>query len=188
MELAKKLRLKIGQILLRKKLEKTGRKVRYSDFSKVKKIGIIWDASRVQEFTHLTSFFQKMNEKGIEVSIMAYFNGKSLPDQYTAIRYLSCLKREELNFFYLPIAGDAENFIRNRFDILIDLNFNDLLPLKYISMLSVASFKVGLYSNEDAGKNYDLMMELKKPADAGEFLDQTLLYLQMIHSEAELAH
>lgn len=188
MELAKNLRSKIGQILLRKKLEKTKRKVRYSDFGKVKKIGIIWDASRVQEFIHLTKFYQKMNEVNVEVSIIAYFGGKSLPDQYTAIRYLSCIKREELNFFYLPVTSDTELFIKNRFDILIDLNFNDLLPLRYLSTLSVALFKVGLYNNDENGKVYDLMIDIKKPADAGVFLDQTLYYLHMIHAESEVAH
>ncbi|HLP72940.1 MAG TPA: hypothetical protein VK155_08570 [Bacteroidales bacterium] len=187
MELAKKLRLKIGQILLRKKLEKTIRKARYSDFSQVKKIGIIWDASRVQEFIHLTRFFQKMTENGIEVNVISYFNGKSLPDQYTAIRYLACIKREELTFFYLPMTNDAEQFIKNRFDILIDLNFNELLPLKYLSGLSAASFKVGLSGNDREGKVYDLMIDLKIP-ETGEFLDQTLHYLQMIHAETEVAH
>lgn len=188
MELAKNIRLKIGEHLLRKKLDKTKRKVLYSDFKQVKKIGIIWDASRVQEFIPLTRFHQKLNDRNIEVSIIAYFNGKSLPDQYTAIRYLSCIKREELNFFYLPMTGDAEQFIKNKFDILIDLNFNDLLPLKYLSTLSASLFKVGLYNNDDDRKKYDLMIELKKPADAGEFLDQTLHYLQMIHSESEVVH
>lgn len=189
MELAKNIRLKIGQMLLRKRMDKIKRKVLYSDFGKVKKIGIIWDASRVQDFIHLSGFFQKMNERNIEVSIMSYFPGKNLPDQYTAIRYLTCIRREDLNFFYLPTTQDAEKFLSTKFDILIDINFDNLLTLSYLSVLSSAFFKVGLYNNDKDGKVFDLMIELKNPADTGDFLNQTLHYLQMIHSEkAEIAH
>ena len=152
MELAKNIRLKIGNSILRKKLEKTSRKVCYSNIDSVKKIGIVWDASDAGEFSVLSRFCQKMNERNIEVKILGYYPGKNLPDQYTAIRYFSCMKREEINFFHLPLSAESESFIKNKFDILLDINFKGLLPLKYVSSLSVAALKVGLFEEEKNGK------------------------------------
>lgn len=181
MEIGKNIRLKIGNSILRKKAEGSKRKVCYSNIGQVRKIGIVWDASHVNDFSCLSKFCQKMNEKNIDVKIMGYYSGKNLPDQYTAIRYLSCIRREELNFFYHPVSSEAESFVKNRFDILIDINTDNLLPLKCLSALSNAALKVGLF---EPGKDglFDLMIELNKPVDVSNYLDQAVHYLEMIHS------
>jgi hypothetical protein len=180
MELGKGIRLRIGRNLLGRKVVKAKRKVGYSNIGMVSKIGIVWDASDPGDFVHLSRFCHKMNERNINVRIIGYFPGKTLPDQYTAIRYFNCLKKDEVNFFYHPMSQDADDFINMRFDILIDLNFKKLLPLEYITSLSVAGLKVGLF-DQQRKDNYDLMMEYVKPVAINEFLDQTLHYLEMIH-------
>lgn len=182
MELIRNIRQKIGNIILRKKNGKTKRKVSYFNIDRVKKIGIVWDATEVKDFASLSKFYLRMNERNVELKIFGYYPGKNLPDQYTALRYLTCMRREELNFFYLPVSGEAESFINNRFDILIDMNFKNLLPLKYISSLSDAALKVGLFETGN-GDIFDLMIEMKKPVDVESYLDQTLHYLEMIHAE-----
>ena len=189
MELVRNFRLKIGNLLLRKKLAKTKRKVRYSNIEHVKKIGIVWDASQVSDFISVSKFYQKMHERDVDVKVFGYYPENNLPDQYTAIRYLTCLKKDEVNFFYHPVSPESVTFIKKRFDILIDINFNNLLPLKYLSSLSHASLKVGLLDADKNGENFDLMMEIKKPVDVGHYLDQTLYYLEMINSgQVEKVH
>ena len=181
MELFKNIRLKIGEAFLAKKLAgQKRRKVFYSNISNVKKIGIVWDASRPAEFASLSRFFHKMSERNIEVRILGYFPGKNLPDQYTAIRYLTCIKNDEINFFYEPVSSESNTFIRNRFDILIDINFNKLFPLYYISSLSKAGIKVGLSESETINTPFDLMIEMKNPVNIENYLNETLQYLEMI--------
>jgi hypothetical protein len=183
MELFKNTRLKIGITFLEKKLTGTKRKVHYSNISSVRKIGIVWDASRTDEFASLTKFFHKMSDRNIEVRILGYFPGTNLPDQYTAIRYLSCLRRNEINFFYQPVSSESTAFINNHFDILIDINFRKLFPLYYITCLSKAGFKVGLAESETGNSPFDLMMEIKAPVNIDNYLNQTLQYLEMIKAD-----
>jgi len=182
MELFKNIRLKIGKALLRRKLKKKKRKVYYSNISMVKSIGIIWDASRPEELQFLSGFYQKMHERKINVKILGYFPGKELPDQYTAIRYLTCIKKSELNLFYHPVSPEISTYLENRFEILIDINFNNLFPLQYISTLSNSGFKVGLFESETIDTPFDLMMEIKTPVDIESYLNQIILYLEMINS------
>jgi hypothetical protein len=182
MELFRNIRLKVGKVLLTKKLEKTKRKVRYSDFSVVKKIGIVWDASKSEEFSSLNRFYQKMQERKIEVKVIGYFDGKNLPDKYTAIRFLTCIKSNEINFFFQPDSSESDSFIRNNYDIIIDINFNKLIPLLYITSLSNAGFKVGLYDSDNINTPFDMMMELKSPVDLDNYLNQVIHYLEMIKS------
>jgi hypothetical protein len=183
MELINNIRLKIGKVILTKRMARTKRKVYYSNISLVKKIGIVWDASRPDDFACLSRFYQKMHEKNIEVKILGYFPGKSLPDQYTAIRYLTCIRKKEINFFYQPVSSETITFISNRFEILIDINFKKLFPLQFISSLSNAGFKVGLFESETIDTPFDLMMEIKNPVDVENYLNQVIHYLGMINSE-----
>ena len=182
MELFRNIRLKIGDTILKNKIAGTKRKIHFSNIKEVKKIGIIWDASKTDDFACLSRFYQKMHESKTDVRILGYFPGNNLPNQYTAIRYLSVIKKEELNFFYHPVSTETKSFINNRFDVLIDLNFKKVLPLQYISSLSNAGFKVGLFESETRNTPFDLMMDLKSPVNVEDYLNQVVHYLEMINS------
>jgi hypothetical protein len=182
MELFRNTRLKIGNSILAKKVVRISRKVFYSNIGLVKTIGIVWDASRTEDFISLSKFFQKMHDRGIDVRIIAYYPGEELPDQYTAQRFLTCIRKNETNLFYLPASHEAELFINNRFDVLIDINFNSGLPLSYITSLSTAGFKVGLFDSYQGSSTFDLMMELKKPVQIENYLTEIVHYLEMINS------
>jgi hypothetical protein len=182
MELLTGIRLKIGDGILKKKIARTKRKIHYTNIRKVKSIGIVWDASKTEDFVCLSRFYQKMHENKTDVRIMGYYPGKNLPNQYTAVRYLSVIKKEELNLFYHPVSQDTNTFLSTRFDVLIDINFNKLLPLQYISSLSNASFKVGLFDADQGKTPFDLMMELKSPVNVENYLSQVIHYLEMINS------
>ena len=182
MELFESTRLKIGNSIFSKSIVKARRKVSYPGMSQIKKIGIIWDASKTIEFSTLSKFHQRMQERNIDVKVFGYYPGKELPDQYTAIRFLTCMRRKDLNFFFIPASTEADVFIGTKFDILIDVNFDRLFPLQYITRLSAASFKVGLFNSETDSSTFDLMMEIKKPVKVDDYLTQVIHYLEMINS------
>lgn len=182
MEFFRNTRLKIARGILRRRVARSGRKMTYTSFALVKTIGIVWDASKHEEFPLLARFHQIMRERNIDVRILGYYQGKHLPDRYTAIRYLSCLRDSEINLFYIPESTEAKSFIGNRFDILIDINFEKIFPLIYITSLSKASFKVGLFEVEGNDTPFELMMEIKSPVNVEEYLKQVIQYLEMINS------
>jgi hypothetical protein len=182
MELFRSIRLRLGNSILEKEKSRTRRNTGYSGMNNVRKIGIVWDASRTDDFAALSKLHLQMGERGIDVKILGYYDGKELPDKYTAIRFLSIIKRNELSFFYIPKSTEADVFIRTGFDILIDMNFEHIFPLVYISTLSAAVFKVGLFGSETDSSIFDLMMEIKKPVKADNYLYQIIHYLEMINS------
>jgi hypothetical protein len=156
--------------------------VYYSGITSVKKIGIVWDASDSSDFVHLSEFHQKMDKRNIESMIFGYFPDKHLPDAYTAIRYLTCIRKNDINLFYCPVTTDTDSFIDERFDILIDINFKNLFTLKYVSSLSCAGFKVGLYEDDKTETPFDLLMDIKNPVQIEDYLNQAMKYLEMIEA------
>ncbi|OFY64336.1 MAG: hypothetical protein A2Y71_16510 [Bacteroidetes bacterium RBG_13_42_15] len=184
MELFRSLRVRAGRSMLSGRLAKTTRKQRYINFCNIKSIGIVWDASKPEDFVKLSRFHQKMSEQNKEVKIFGFFPGNILPDQYVAIRFLTCLKKTEVDFLYRPVTPDSKSFIKTKFDVLIDINFKKHFPLVYITFLSEAYLKVGLADSEPESSPFDLMISLKSPVSIDSYLDQVIYYLEMINSES----
>jgi hypothetical protein len=185
MELFRSLRLRAGKALMDAKVAKVKRRPSYNDFNSIKSIGIVWDASRSEEFSILTKFCQKMASLKIDTEIMGYFPGKKLPDQFTAVRFLTCLKRQDLDFFYRPVIAAAGKYISKHFDVLIDLNFRKIFSLEYIVSLSAAKLKVGIPGSSPESSPHDLMIANKNSPNTEAYLEQVLLYLEMIKSNSE---
>jgi len=183
MELFKNIRLKIGKSSLKNKVAVNGRKFNYSSFNNARKIAIVWDATNTDEFVHLSRFYQKMQERKISVEIIGYYPGKTLPDQLTAVRYLNLIRKKELNYLYIPVSPFVNEFLKKDFDILIDVNFGKLFPLTYLSSLSKAGIKVGLFESKPVEAPFDLMIELKGPVGVENYLIQAIQYLEMINNE-----
>ena len=170
--------------MLSGKMAKTTRKPHCINFYNIKSIGIVWDASRPEDFVKLSRFHQKMSELNKEVRIFGFYPGKTLPDQYVAIRFLTCLKKREVDFFYRPVASETQSFIKTKFDVLIDINFMKEFPLAYVTSLSEAGLKVGLADSDPGSSPFDLMISMKNPVSIDNYLEQVIYYLEMINSES----
>jgi hypothetical protein len=183
MELLRNLRIRISKSMLSAKMAKSSRIAHYAHFSRIKSIGIVWDASNPADFLSLSRFHQKMSELKKEVTIFGFFPGKILPDQYVAVRFLTCLKNKEVDLLYRPVSPEAQAFIKTKFDLLIDINFKKQFSLVYISSLSEALLKVGLADLNPEYSPFDLMISLKNPVSIDSYIEQVIYYLEMINSE-----
>jgi hypothetical protein len=184
MELFRNLRIRTGKYLLTGRLARTARKPHYINFYNIKSIGIVWDASNPEDFIKLSRFQQNMLEQNKEVKIFGFFPGKTLPDRYVAVKFLTCLKKREVDFFYRPVAPETQTFIKTHFDVLIDINFKKQFPLVYITSLSEAGLKVGLADSDPGSSPFNLMISMKSPVNIDRYLEQVLYYLEMINSES----
>ena len=181
MEMFKRPRLAWANSILRRRLRKTFRNKKFNNLKNAHKICIVWDGSYVSEFNHINNFYQKMLERGIQVDIVCYYPGKILPDEYTALRYLSCFKRSDLSFFYMPDQADINEFISTPYEILIDINFHNRFPLLYITALSKAEFKIGAGETINHS-TLDMTIEIKDKENISYYLDQVEHYLNMINT------
>lgn len=182
MEMFRNLRLSRGKSVLRRKVSRLKRKRFSGNISSAKKLGIIWDANNIGEFPVISQFHQKMMERNIDVKVIGFYPGKELPDKLTAVRFLTCLKPQDINLSYRPVSKEANEFIKASFDILIDTNFSNVFPLEYISSLSAAGFKVGIFDNRYDNSPFDLMIDVKRNSDLNNYLTQVVHYLEMINN------
>ena len=60
----------------------------------------------------------------------------------------------------MPVSEVTDKFIKEPFDILIDLSLENYYPIQYNTALSPAKFKAGRYTQDDP--YLDLMIDIEK--------------------------
>lgn len=181
MEIFYRLRLFWARTLLRARVKRTFRNKKFNNLKNAHKIGIVWDGDLVSDFKHISNLYQRLQSNDVQVDIVCYYSGKILPDEYTALRYLSCIRRSDLNFFYIPDRDDIRDFISTPYDILIDINFRNKFPLLYITALSKAEFKIGAGGTKN-DNTVDMTLEIPDKEDIEFYLQQVEHYLNMINT------
>lgn len=181
MEIFNGIRKFIGGLILNQRLKRTRRYKKFNNLHNSHKIGIVWDGSNTTDFEALKDFYHEMQKINIQVDIVCYYPKKILPDEYTLIRYLTCIKSSELNFFFIPQSNDIEEFINTPYEILIDINNNNYFPAKYVTVLSRAEFKVGAESSP-YNDMLDMTIKIARLDDPAYYLQQVKHYLEMINT------
>ncbi len=127
-------------------------------------------------------------ELGIrEVLALSYIEDhKDIPHYHLHRLRYDYFTSKNLDFFMEPTGEEVERFVEKDYDILIDLEKDPSLPLRYVLRMSKARLKVGHYS-EAYEHLYDLMIRCDERATFDEYIKQVNHYLRKINSHEERA-
>jgi hypothetical protein len=178
-----KIGIKAGEYQLSRRLKKMQRNQRMHNFDTARTVGIIFNATQLENFTHVKEFLNTLRDKDLEIYAIGYVDKKEIDDQLVIRKNFNFFCRTDLAWNYLPTATFVNEFIDKKLDILIDLSITgNYFPLHYIAAVSHAAFKIGRY-NADKKKQhiYDLMLDISKQPEIGYLIEQVKYYLNMIH-------
>lgn len=175
MAFAHKLRLSLGESRLRKKLKDVRREKRACNLAEARTAGILFDATDPSGFEPVKSLVSQLTDRGIQVQIIGFVNDKKVPDAYLLRRSFNFISRNELSWIYRPTSDFVDDFIKTPFDILFNLDLKNFYPTRYITTLSRAKFKAGLY--QDDNEFLDFMISLKPNPSLENLIFQLLSYL-----------
>ena len=174
------IRTSIGSNDLRRKARHLNRQKAIHNFNTARTAGILFACGNEEDFDAVKNFKIFLESKNIKVDVLGYVHEKQVPDHYllrTGFNFF-CIK--DLNWFQRPIRPFALDFSTRKFDILFDLSIEEYFPLKYLSGLSPAAYKVGVF--ERSG-DYDLMIGLQENKTMAYLVEQVRHYLSLIHSK-----
>lgn len=182
MSIFKNIKLAIANKVLQLELKdriKVRNPVKFN-FDHVKTVGILFDATNPEDYELVKRYVVYLREHRKKVKAIGFFNTKGIHEMtYSKLEY-DFFSIKELNWFGKPSTAVIKNFINEEFDLLIDLNIQDHFPLKYISALSKANFKVGKYQ-ENETETYDLMIDADNTKTLKYFLRQVDAYVIMLN-------
>lgn len=139
-----------------------------------KHIGILFNASDIENREKVVSYSQKLKKEGYQVKMLGYLDQKTesitFPFDYFTIK--------DVNFYYVPKNNHIEHFLSLDLDILMNLDLSNVLPIHYLAAASNAAFKVGaLFEGQD---QYHLMIETSGKNNLDAFITETSKTLNKI--------
>jgi hypothetical protein len=167
------LKSKIANRILNSKLSSSNREKKVFNLDSAQSVGILWENDQREAFVKVEN---ELYLAGIKTSGLCYFPQRKavIPEEINGFS-----KKQTSWCFEIPKTKLAEDFIHQKFDILIDLTGQKSFPLVYITALSEAAFKIGYSSN--SVNYFDLNIEFQVQPDADQLATQILYYLKRIN-------
>ncbi len=166
------LKLKIANKLLSSQLASISRGKKVFNLDTATSAGILWEIDQKESFDLIE---KELTTAGIKTVGLCYFPRKKavIPDG------INGFTRKQTTWSEIPKTELAQNFIDQKFDILIDLTGQRHLPIVYLTALSVASFKIGYAGSFQ--NNFDLNIEFQEKPETNQLAEQILYYLKRIN-------
>jgi len=179
----KKIKLKFGNYTLKRKLKSFKRTVEVKNLHDAKSIGILFDQVDDESFIEIKAFLNYLAEKRIQVFALGFIHHKKIPEKFLMRKGFNFFCMNDLNWNLTPKAEIANQFIKKKFDILIDISKENCFPVKYIGSLSKAVFKVGRnFTNKE---HLDLVINTNEQAELTPFIENMKHYLGRINHHQE---
>ena len=172
---------KIGLRKMRKEFINLRRNGKVINLEQAQSVAIIYRVEDEKKLTVVKNYVKHLKEEeGVrKIMTLGYFPEKEMSPFLKPQLEFDFFCKKDMQWNERPGGTTVKNFCSEYYDILIDIEREEIVPLRYILNWSKAKFKVGYYTEEH--KNYyDLMMQVPKE-DTAEFIAQVNYYLSIIN-------
>src|ERR1035437_9283297 len=124
MSIFKKIKQAIAKAYIKLELKDhpRDRKPSRFDFNKIISVGILFDATKPEDFELVKRYVLYLREHRKRVKAIGFFTTKHIPDMAFSKLEYDFFSPKELNWFGKPSSVFIQNFIDEEYDLLIDLN------------------------------------------------------------------
>jgi hypothetical protein len=166
------LKSKIANRTLNSRLSSMVREKQVFNLDSAKTAGVLWEFDQKESFDQLIA---ELKSVGLKADALCYFQTKKvvIPDE------IKGFSRKQTSWSGIPKSPLAEDFIHQKFDILIDLTSQKYFPVIFITALSEAAFKIG-YAGQSANY-FDLNVQFGEQPETSQLATQILYYLKRIN-------
>ena len=166
---------------LRKSMKTRKRSKGFFNFNTAKTVGIIfvYDPAVLQAVEELKLF---LSAKNIQCKALAYYSGKEVPAILVDHPYIRYFGKQEINWYGKCLSAEANVFLNQHFDILIDFTTTNISFMHHLPLLSMAKMKVGRRAYPNHPYDFILADGNAMPNFFVEELKHYLLTIDMINN------
>lgn len=154
----------IGERVLQSQQRNHSRLPSFNTLNEAKSIGIIYNATEYISFELIKNLVKEISHGPKKITVLGYVDSKKLIDNYLYRKGFDFFSKNDLNWYFKPVSQVVDLFIKEPFDLLINLSLDDHFPIRYITSVSSATFKAGRFSPHD--NCLDLMIDIEKERQA----------------------
>ncbi|MFN0037014.1 MAG: DUF6913 domain-containing protein [Saprospiraceae bacterium] len=138
------------------------------------RVGLLFDATSEKARRESLEFAQLLEKQGKKVSALGFFNEKKATENQPFDSFFL----KETSWLGQPKSEKASAFAKEKFDLLLTLNPDDLPPLEWLAAQSQAAFKIGFATSRP--NDFDIQLETPEGKGIRYFTEQLALYLGKI--------
>lgn len=149
---------------------------------KVQQIAILFDATDLEEKNEVIRFSQMVQRLNIKVSLLAFIDH---PTHMQGLPFRHFID-QDCSVFFVPGNSDIDTFLDFPYDIVINADLKQKLPLHYLAAIAQAPLKVGPQSifNE----YYHLILDTKDTFTIKQYISELISILNKVCFHGRLAH
>ena len=144
----------------------------------VRTVLLLFESDLTEKNLQIKQLVKELQQEGKEVTAWGFVDAKNALS--AILRDYRILARRDTNLFHKPKEAHLRDLSHIHFDVVIDLSMHDILPLRYLMLLSRAGFKAGRQTQEPYLA--DFMVAVDEAADPAFLYDQILHYIKNIQS------
>jgi len=151
----------------------------FPSYKQVKKVLILFESDILERNSQLKQLVRELQADGKQITAWGFVDKKQITS--SILRDYRVLGRQDVNFFGKPKDYEIQDLRNEHFDLLISLNVNNLMPLRYLNLFADADFRVGQVNEEPFESNF--MVALPEGQKNQVYLfDQLMIYLRKINA------
>ena len=151
----------------------------FPSYAGVKKVMILFESDVLERNTQIKQLVRELQADGKTVTAWGFVNKKQVTS--AILRDYRVLGLQDVNVLGKPKDHELQDLRSEHFDLVISLNVNNLMPLRYLNLYANADFRVGMVSDEPYENNFMVAVPDDK-RDLVYLFDQIMLYLRKINA------
>jgi hypothetical protein len=168
-----RLKSKLANRVLSSKLEALSRSKKVFNLDSAQTAGILWEIDQEASFRQIEN---ELRNSGVKTTGLCYSSSRKA----VISNGTNGFTRKQASWWLeIPKAKVADDFIQQKFDVLIDLTGQKSFPVVFVTALSNAAFKIG---HSGTSTNYfDWNIEFADKPETSQLAEQILYYLKRIN-------
>jgi hypothetical protein len=179
MKIIDNIRTHIGRWQLNREVREHKGAGKITPFSEITTVGILYNAGAEENNRAIREYTTQLEAEGKQVTVMGYIDQKTAPVQNDTLPGAGLFWREHLSSVNLPDKQYLKKFTGIRFDLLLSLYLEPLLPLLAATVYSEAIYKAGANIEGSLHLN-DTLIDVGASQDLDFLIRQIDFYLKAI--------
>lgn len=144
-------------------------------------VGLMAVIDSKERLERIINLKKSIESNGPKVVCISYVPFRKVPDYFNTQMQVSVFSKKDVNLLGIPRGRNVKEFLERNYDILVDLSYDDCLPLMYLSGVTKAKLKAGKY-RDDMVNVYDFMIRENETRAYGDFIFSIKNYLSKINT------
>ncbi|MEP7266230.1 MAG: hypothetical protein ABI844_01295 [Saprospiraceae bacterium] len=144
-------------------------------------VGILFEATDiVQKDIVINDLAQLFEKKGAKVVLLGFFNHEA----DTSGIHFKHFNLKDINRYFIPQNTDINKFLETKFDMIINADISQSLPIHYLACKSQSITKVGPHSEFD--DFYHLILDTKDTFTIKQYISELIDILNKVSFNGRL--